>query len=173
MEFSRRRGKTLYKREAIDCNHQHFSYLLNLHDCDGDLLVLLIEGSSAVKLLRLLILCCLVTATSPSLADGDIARGKKVFNKCKACHSIKENKHKIGPSLFKIINRKAGTAKGFKRYRGLKGADWIWDSQSLDAYLTDPKSFVKKRTKKRSSMVLKLKKKSNRANVIAYLKTLK
>jgi cytochrome c len=114
-----------------------------------------------------------VLGATPAIAGGDAVRGKKVFNKCKACHSIKAGKHKIGPSLASVIGRKAGTAKGFKRYKGLKGADWAWDEETLDDYLTNPKIFVKSRNKRKSAMMLKLKKKRDRDNVIAYLKTLK
>jgi len=104
---------------------------------------------------------------------GDLNRGKKLFKKCKACHSIKAEKHKIGPSLFGVFERPAGTASGFKRYKGLKGADWIWEEKSLDEYLKDPKLFVKTRTNKRSSMILRLKKERDRRDIIVYLKSLR
>jgi len=126
-----------------------------------------------IKILLLLFGAIQVLGATPAIAGGDAVRGKKVFNKCKACHSIKAGKHKIGPSLAGVIGRKAGTAKGFKRYKGLKGADWAWDEETLDEYLTNPKLFVKSRNKRKSAMMLKLKKKRDRDNVIAYLKTLK
>ena len=126
-----------------------------------------------IKILLLLFGAIQVLVATPAIAGGDAVRGKKVFNKCKACHSIKARKHKIGPSLAGVIGRKAGTAEGFKRYKGLKGADWTWDEATLDEYLTNPKLFVKSRNKRKSSMILKLKKKRDRDNVIAYLKTLK
>ena len=126
-----------------------------------------------IKVLLLLFGAIQVLGATPAIAGGDAVRGKKVFNKCKACHSIKAGKHKIGPSLAGIINRKAGTAKGFKRYKGLKGADWTWDQATLDEYLTNPKKFVKSRNKRKSAMILKLKKKRDRDDVIAYLKSLK
>ena len=126
-----------------------------------------------IKVLLVLFGAIHVLGATPAIAGGDAVRGKKVFNKCKACHSIKAGKHRIGPSLAGVIDRKAGTAKGFKRYKGLKGADWAWDEATLDEYLTNPKLFVKSRNKRKSSMILKLKKKRDRDNVIAYLKTLK
>ena len=126
-----------------------------------------------IKILLLLFGAIQVLGATPAIAGGDAVRGKKVFNKCKACHSIKAGKHKIGPSLAGVIGRKAGTAKGFKRYKGLKGSDWAWDEETLDDYLTNPKIFVKSRNKRKSAMMLKLKKKRDRDNVIAYLKTLK
>lgn len=101
---------------------------------------------------------------------GDAAKGKKVFNKCKACHAVKAGKNKVGPSLAGIIGKKAGTVGGFKKYKGLKGADWTWSEAELDKYLTNPKKYLKSKTGKKSSMVLKLKKKADRDNVIAYLK---
>ena len=105
---------------------------------------------------------------------GNIEIGKKVFNKCKACHSIKPGKHKIGPSLHGVFGRVAGSAPGFRRYRGLKGANWKWNKTTLDEYLTDPKVYVRKNNnKRRSGMVLKLKKKRDRQNIIEYLKLLK
>ena len=108
-------------------------------------------------------------ASGSALASGDAAKGKKVFSKCKACHSITAGKHKVGPSLAGVVGRKAGTAAGFKRYKGLKGSDITWDETSLDKWLTNPKKFLGKKT----SMGFKLKKAGQRADVIAYLKTLK
>lgn len=125
-----------------------------------------------IRLLITVVITGVLVYAAPAGAQGDPTRGKKVFNKCKACHAVKEGKHKIGPSLYKVLNRKAGTASGFKNYRGLKGADWNWSEQNLDEYLKNPKKFVKQKTKKRSSMVLKLKKKRDRDDIIAYLKSL-
>ena len=84
----------------------------------------------------------------------------------------KGGKHRVGPKLFGVVGRKAGSTD-FKKYKGMKGADWTWDEALLDGYLKDPKAFSKKRTGKKSAMVFKLKKAGDRANVIAYLKSLK
>ena len=108
-----------------------------------------------------------------ALAAGDAKKGKKVFNKCKACHKIKAGKHGVGPSLAGIVGRKAGTVAGYKRYKGMKGADWVWNEALLSEYLTNPGKFTKARTGKKTSMVLKLKKQKDRDNVIAYLKAAK
>lgn len=112
----------------------------------------------------------LAIASAPAIASSD---GEKVFKKrCKACHSTEAGKNKVGPSLAGIIGRKAGTADGFKRYKGLKDIDVTWDEASLDEWLTDPKAFVKKLGQKRTSMSFKLKKEDDRKAVIEYLKTL-
>src|SRR3546814_19111837 len=57
-----------------------------------------------------------------ALADGDAAAGKKVFNKCKVCHSLEAGENKIGPSLAGVVGRAAGTVEGFKYSDALSGA---------------------------------------------------
>lgn len=103
---------------------------------------------------------------SPAFA----ADGAKVFNKCKACHTTEVGQHKVGPSLAGVVGRKAGSAEGYKSYKGLKGADWTWDEEALMAYLEDPSGYTKARTGTASSMSLKLKKEDERKAVIEYLK---
>ena len=110
-----------------------------------------------------------VLAAGPALAD----HGAKVFKKCKACHTTTAGKHRVGPSLAGVVGRKAGSAKGYKKYKGLKGADWTWDAASLDEYLENPKKFTKAKSGKKAAMVLKLRKKKDREHVIEYLKTTK
>tara|TARA_B100001964_G_C13783517_1_gene401347 strand:- start:76 stop:465 length:390 start_codon:yes stop_codon:yes gene_type:complete len=119
-----------------------------------------------------LILSTALFANTASAA-GDAKKGKKVFKKCKACHSVKAGKHKVGPSLAGVIGRKAGSAKGFKKYKGLKGASWNWDEAALNDYLKNPKKYLKAKNGKKGAMVFKLKKAKDRNNVIAYLKASK
>ena len=77
----------------------------------------------------------LVTATAlmsgAALAAGDAAKGKKVYNKCKACHSLKAGKNKIGPSLNGIIGRASASEDGFKYSKAMKGANLTWDEETL------------------------------------------
>ncbi len=112
----------------------------------------------------------LAIASGSAMASSD---GEKVFKKrCKACHSSEAGKNKVGPYLAGVFGRKAGTATGFKRYKGLKGVDVTWDEALLNEWLTNPKVFVKKRGKKSTSMTFKLKKEGDRKAIIEYLKTL-
>lgn len=103
-------------------------------------------------------------------APVEAADGAKVFNKCKACHSLEIGKHKIGPSLAGVVGRKAGTAEGYTKYKGMVGADWTWDDTTLYEYLKDPRGFTEAKTGVKSSMVLKLRKEDDRKAVIEYLK---
>ena len=109
----------------------------------------------------------LVLALNGGFAEAqDAGKGKKVFNKCKICHSLKKGKKKIGPSLYGVIGRKAGTVKGFRYSKAMKKSGVVWDDKSLDAYLTKPKKFIPG-----NKMVFGgLKKKTDRENLIAYLK---
>ena len=98
----------------------------------------------------------------PALADGD---GEKLFKrKCGSCHKME--KHGVGPMLEGVIGRKAGSTD-FKKYKALKGADFTWDETNLDAWITDPKKFIGKKT----AMSGKIKKAEDRAAIIEYLKS--
>jgi cytochrome c len=107
-------------------------------------------------------------------AAGDAAAGEQIFNKkCKTCHTVEEGKHRTGPSLFGVVGRKAGSTD-FKRYKGLKGADFVWNDQLLMEWIDDPKAFVQAHTDNKStSMTFKLKDEKERADVVAYLNTVK
>jgi cytochrome c len=113
-------------------------------------------------------------ASHDASAAGDVAKGEAVYKKhCVICHDTAAGKHKVGPSLHGVAGRKAGTAEGYKLYRGLRDATWTWDDKSLDAYLVDPPAFTKSKNGQTGSMVYKLGNQQDRDDVIAYLKTLK
>ena len=101
-----------------------------------------------------------------ALAEGDAAKGKKVFNKCKTCHSFDAGKKKIGPHLKGIVGRQAASVEGYKYSKAMKAADIVWDEASLDAFLKKPRAFLKG-TKMTFAGV---KKESQRQDLIAYLK---
>ncbi len=112
------------------------------------------------------------SAAQAQMPAGDAANGEKVFKKCAACHAVEAGKNKVGPSLHGVVGRKAGSSD-FPRYVGLKGADFDWTEENIFEYLADPTLFVKSHTDNaRSGMAFKLADPQDRADVIAYLKTL-
>jgi len=97
---------------------------------------------------------------------GDAKKGEKVFRKCKACHTLEAGKHKVGPSLAGVIGREAGQAEGFKYSSAMQESGITWTEENLDKYLEKPKKFVKGTRMAFAG----LKKKSQRDDVIAYIK---
>ncbi len=111
----------------------------------------------------------LLALTAQASAEGDAAKGEKVFRKCKACHAIGENaKNKVGPQLNGVVDRALGASEGYKYSKAMLAMaeeGKTWDSANLDAYLTKPKDFIPK-----GKMAFAgLKKEGDRANVIAYI----
>ena len=101
-----------------------------------------------------------------SAQDG--TAGKQVYAQCSVCHST-DGDNGVGPSLQGIIGRKVGTFAGFRYSRAMKGANITWDDTSLDAYLADPQKLVPGNVMPFSGLADA----TQRADVIAYLKTLK
>ncbi len=101
---------------------------------------------------------------------GDAEKGKKVFNKCKACHGIDEGgKNKLGPNLWNIVGAPIAAVDGYKYSKALVAyaeEAGNWNEENLDAWLKKPKDLVRK-----TKMIFPgLKKEADRANLIAYLK---
>lgn len=82
-------------------------------------------------------------AGGTAAADGNVEQGAKTFRQCAACHALKPGDHRTGPSLADIWGRKAGTIEGFTRYsEALRDSDVVWNAETLDAWLLDPKTVV-------------------------------
>ena len=73
---------------------------------------------------------------------GDPARGARLFKRCRACHSVVKGRNKIGPSLYGVLGRKAGTAPGYAYSPALKGAGWVWTKEMLDKWIAGPKTVL-------------------------------
>ena len=101
-----------------------------------------------------------------NVAAADAAKGRKVYNKCKACHALKAGKNKVGPSLYGIMDRKAGTVAGFKYSKAMKASGLIWNEVALRNYLKKPRKFLKGTRMAFSG----IKKEKKMDNLIAYLK---
>jgi len=118
----------------------------------------------------------------PALAEGDAAAGEKTFKKCKACHSITDASGEkfvkgghIGPDLYGVIGRTAGSVEDFKYSKSMRAAGeagLVWDEALLAEFVQNPKAFLAallEDSSAKSKMSYKLKKGGE--DVAAYLAT--
>ncbi len=108
-----------------------------------------------------------IIGASGHVVAGDAVKGAKVFKKCAACHSVEEGKRKIGPSLYGVIGRTSGTLEGFRYSKPMQSAGIVWTEETISDYLANPRTFIKGN---RMAFV-GLRKPEDRADVIAYLKS--
>ena len=85
----------------------------------------------------------LVLAAGSALAEGNEARGERLFNQqCKACHTLDQGGHNlVGPNLHGLFGRKAGSA-AYQYSDAMKKSGIVWDDATLADYLKDPKGRV-------------------------------
>ena len=91
--------------------------------------------------------------SSGSSQDGDImalfasvnaADGEKVFKKCAACHSIAEGgKNKIGPALWGVLGRTAGSYPDYKYSKAMAAYAKAWSFEEMNGFLIKPKDWIK------------------------------
>jgi cytochrome c len=79
---------------------------------------------------------------APALADGDPAKGRTVFNKCRACHVVDQEQNRVGPHLVGIMGRAAGSVEGYNYSAAMKASGIVWDEETIAAYLADPKGYI-------------------------------
>ncbi len=110
----------------------------------------------------------LLALTTIASAEGDVAKGEKVFKKCAACHAVgPDAKNKVGPLMNGIVGRAVATVEGFKYSPAMTefGAGKVWDEATLSGYLADPKGFIPKN----KMAFVGLKKEDELKDVIAYI----
>ncbi|MBX7483544.1 c-type cytochrome [Qipengyuania qiaonensis] len=73
---------------------------------------------------------------------GDAAAGKTVFAVCMSCHSRDEGVNNVGPSLYNIVDRQAGTIEGFNYSDANKNSGITWTEEELFVYLKDPQAKI-------------------------------
>ncbi len=82
-----------------------------------------------------------ITALFASTSATD---GAKIFKKCAACHSISEGgANKIGPALWGVLGRKAGSLSDYKYSKALIAHGKLWSFDEMNGFLTKPKDWIK------------------------------
>lgn len=117
-----------------------------------------------------LAIAMLASMSGAALADGDAAKGEKVFNKCKACHVVDAETNRVGPHLKGVIGRNVASVADYKYSDDMLAfakANPKWDDALFLKYIENPKAMIPK-----TKMVFPgLKKEDERADLLAYLKT--
>lgn len=95
--------------------------------------------------------------------------GEDLFKRqCATCHATKAGEaQRQGPMLAGVVGRKPGSVEGFHYSPGFAKADWVWDEQHLDTWLTNPQAMIPG-----AIMPYKQAKPEIRTAIIGYLKEL-
>lgn len=73
---------------------------------------------------------------------GDAAAGETVFAQCRTCHLIDEGRNGVGPSLYGVIGRTAGTVEGFRYSDANASSGVTWTPEVMFDYLESPREFM-------------------------------
>ena len=105
------------------------------------------------------------------LSMGDIGHGEKVFKKCAACHSITQGGgNKIGPALWGVLGRKAGSVSDYKYSKAMAAYGKQWSFEEMNGFLIKPKDWIKgtkmsfaglKNAKERAAVILYMNENTN------------
>tara|TARA_B100001245_G_C22547800_1_gene274261 strand:- start:23 stop:541 length:519 start_codon:yes stop_codon:yes gene_type:complete len=97
--------------------------------------------------------------------------GAKVFKKCAACHSIAQGgSNKIGPALWGVLGRKAGSISDYKYSKAMASHGKVWTFEEMDGFLLKPKDWIKgtkmsfaglKNAKERAAVILYMNENTN------------
>jgi len=119
----------------------------------------------------ILLAACIATgASARAFAAGDAAKGKEIFQRCAICHRVeKDGGNGLGPNLFGIVGRKAGTAPNFAYSEAMKSSGIIWSPDKLSAYIAHPSAVVPNNRMAFAG----INDPAQVADVVAYLQTLK
>ena len=107
---------------------------------------------------------------SAAQATGDVKAGEGLFNRCAICHSdAKGAPNKLGPNLFGVVGRKAGTFPGYSFSAAMKRAGFVWTPAKLSDYLASPQKVVPGNNMPFAGIADP----KQRADIVAYLASLK
>ncbi|TFV37643.1 cytochrome c family protein [Bradyrhizobium frederickii] len=109
--------------------------------------------------------CVFVLADANAVQAVDPTKGESLYEKCHACHAIKQQGVTLGPSLVGIFGRKAGSLEQFRYSPAMRRSSLVWDDATLDSFLTDPQALVPGNRMPFAGMS----EKSDRDDLIAYL----
>ncbi len=132
---------------------------MKVHFAVGAAAAVLLAGAAALP------------ARAQDAPPGDPAGGQRIFNQCRACHTIEQGgRNGVGPNLHGVVGRKAASIEGFRysaNMRELAEGGLTWNEDRLRVYLRNPKELVP-----RGTMAFPgLRQDQQLSDIIAYLKS--
>jgi len=88
-----------------------------------------------------LVTAALLLAANTAHAQ-DAARGETLYADCAACHPLEPGVHGVGPTLYRIIGRKAGGYDDYRYSAALRRSGLTWTAEALDTFVGDPQAAV-------------------------------
>jgi cytochrome c len=106
----------------------------------------------------------MIAVSGTTFASGDPIRGENIYRNCMACHSA--DKNGIGPMHNGVFGSKAGSVANYDYSAALKSSGILWNSESLDKWLTNPQALVPA-----TKMFYRVANPQDRADVIEFLRS--
>jgi len=119
--------------------------------------------------------CALLMLPSTSsvpqtLLPGDPSLGQLLFNNaCRTCHTTNKGDNRLGPNLYRIVGRKAGSLPNYSYSSAMKSADFVWNEAKLDRFIANPDEVVPGNNMKPYGGLVSA---SDRAKIVAFLLSL-
>src|SRR3954469_23992360 len=92
-----------------------------------------------------MLMLALTAASAGTASAADVAKGEAAFvRQCAICHTIdKGGENRLGPNLFGVVGRRAGTVQGFKYTNAFRNtANFEWTEGLLGPWIALPAVMV-------------------------------